>query len=488
MLFGSTLWLASCVSTLGVPTASVFSRHLLPALLVDAMNCTWRRRRLLSPSLVAILTVGVVAATTAARRVAAVEQPAGKADPHSGEFDYYREWGNKHLAPDHAPDGNDAGAKAVYDEYESFVEGVESVMGDQRAAASKRDVVDLGQSLHLLDTKFEHLKESLYEQMVMAAARRGSKGKGAAVAEGQALARKVKSKYTNVRTIARDVLDLMASNAQAVEHVSETMTGLEKVVGELQKNLEQHHKEVTEVRATGLGSCLFFSCVLVGVSCWRWVAVGSWVTSDGLPVGAVVSLAARRGSPLFGMAVPWMVDADLFVPTVYSDSSESVSPAAVALDCPCIANVCVRTLGTGCSWVTLSNGCMTARTRSWIRMLHLRTRRCQRPKSQRRRCSRALCHRRPRSIFCCWSRWPGSVGSRCSGGGGRGSSTLPNSIEPLFLPVCLLPLHPGIFHFPPLPHERIAYYIQGRLPIRAHCGCGCSRESSPSAHVKGART
>lgn len=81
MLFGSTLWLASCVSTLGVPTASVFSRHLLPALLVDAMNCTWRRRRLLSPSLVAILTVGVVAATTAARRVAAVEQPAGKARP-----------------------------------------------------------------------------------------------------------------------------------------------------------------------------------------------------------------------------------------------------------------------------------------------------------------------------------------------------------------------------------------------------------------------
>lgn len=213
----------------------------------DAMNCTWRRRRLLSPSLVAILTVGVVAAITAARRVAAVEQPAGKADPHSGEFDYYREWGNKHLAPDHAPDGNDAGAKAVYDEYESFVEGVESVMGDQRAAASKRDVVDLGQSLHLLDTKFEHLKESLYEQMVTAAARRGSKGKGAAVAEGQALARKVKSKYTNVRTIARDVLDLMASNAQAVEHVSETMTGLEKVVGELQKNLEQHHKEVTEL-------------------------------------------------------------------------------------------------------------------------------------------------------------------------------------------------------------------------------------------------
>lgn len=71
------------------------------------------------------------------------------------------------------------------------------------------------------------------------------------------------------------------------------------------------------------------------------------------------------------MAVPWMVDADLFVPTVYSDSSESVSPAAVALDCPCVANVCVRTLGTGCSWVTLSNGWMTARTRSWIRMLHL---------------------------------------------------------------------------------------------------------------------
>lgn len=197
--------------------------------------------------------VGVFAAATATRRVVAVD-PAGKADPHAGEFDYYREWGKEHLAPDHAPDGNDAGAKAVHDEYESFVEGVESVMGDQRASASKRDVVDLGQSLRLLDTKFEHLKESLYEQMVTAAAKRGSKGKAAAVTEGQALAHKVKSKYTNVRAIARDVLDLMASNAQAVEHVSETMTGLERVVGELQKNLEQHHKEVTEVRAACAGS------------------------------------------------------------------------------------------------------------------------------------------------------------------------------------------------------------------------------------------
>lgn len=227
----------------------------MPVLPVDAMNCTGRRRRLLSFSVVVVFAVvGVVAVATAGRRVAAVDHPDGKADPHAGEFDYYREWGNEHLAPDHAPDGNDAGAKAVHDEYESFVEGVESVMGDQRAAASKRDVVDLSQSLHLLDTKFEHLKESLYEQMVAAAAKRGSKGKAAAVAEGQALAHKVKSKYTNVRAIARDVLDLMASNAQAVEHVGETMTGLEKVVGELQKNLEHHHKQVTEVRVAGVGS------------------------------------------------------------------------------------------------------------------------------------------------------------------------------------------------------------------------------------------
>jgi len=206
-----------------------------------------RRCRLHSPvsvAVVAVVGVVVVAVVALGRPAAAADAPDH--DAHHGEFDYYREWGDDHLAANHAPDGNDDNAKTVHDDYESFVEGVENVMTDQRAASSKRDVVDLGQSLHLLDSKFEHLKQGLYEQIAAAASRKGNKASVAA--EGRALAQKVKTKYTNLRTVAREVLDILAKNARAVDQVGDTMTGLEKVVVELQKHLEKHHNEVIEVR------------------------------------------------------------------------------------------------------------------------------------------------------------------------------------------------------------------------------------------------
>lgn len=513
---------------------------LLPALPADAMNCTGRRRRPLSFTLVVIFAIAsVVAAATAARRAAAVDHPAGEADPHAGEFDYYRDWGNEHLAPNHAPDGNDAGAKAVHDEYESFVAGVENVMGDQRAAASKRDVVDLGQSLHLLDTKFEHLKESLYEQMVTASARRGSKGKAAAVAEGQALAHKVKSKYTNVRAIARDVLDLMASNAQAVEHVSETMTGLEKVVGELQKSLEQHHKEMTEVCVAGAGSGLVFLYTGwrvgrgVGYS-WgqgdvRWIArclhlvctpqmgivseatlgravqaaarsVGCSRLSAGESVGyhprclyeghtvggrgVCRSMRLHCGLPANGRSVTagwWflcgMASRRGRLAVVYADTREcDTSSITVVVSIPHASRMCsCLAFGMSYSWVTRSSGCMTALTSSWKLMPPLRTRRCQPRRRRPPRWVRAPCHRRPRSIFCCWSRWRGSVGLRCSAGGARGSSTLPNSTESLFPPVCLALLLPGVVHGPLLPRKTHCI-LPTCLSKRSHCGSSCARE------------
>lgn len=510
---------------------------LLLALPADAMNCTGRLRRPLSPTLVVIFAViSAVAAATVARPAAAVDHPAGEADPHAGEFDYYRDWGNEHLAPDHAPDGNDAGAKAVHDEYESFVAGVENVMGDQRAAASKRDVVDLGQSLHLLDTKFEHLKESLYEQMVTASARRGSKGKAAAVAEGQALAHKVKSKYTNVRAIARDVLDLMASNAQAVEHVSDTMTALEKVVGELQKNLEQHHKEMTEVRTAGAGSGLVF--LYTGVLGGGWGAVGGRATSDGLPATTTCfaphSRALRRellwvvrGRPLYavrtahaswrgsvgyphclheGHAVDgrgvcrsmrfpcclhangWSMNAGLCfccggasrcghltVTAVYVDTRQCNTSITVVVSILCASRMCsCLSFGMSYSWVTRLSGCMTAPTSSWKLMPLLRTQRCQPRRRRQRRWVHAPCHRRPRSIFCCWSRWRGSVGLRCSAGGVRGSSTPPNSTEPLFPPVCLAPLL-RVVHGPHVPRETLCV-LPSCLSERAHRGSSCARK------------
>jgi len=221
-----------------------------------------RRCRLHSPvsvSVVVVVAVVVVAVVAVSRPAAAADAPDH--DAHHGEFDYYREWGDDHLAANHAPDGNDANAKAIHDEYESFVEGVENVMTDQRAASNKRDVVDLGQSLHLLDSKFEHLKQSLYEQIAAAASRKGNKASVAA--EGRALAQKVKTKYTNLRTVAREVLDILAKNARAADQVGETMTGLEKEVGQLQKHLEKHHKEVAEVRLMGGASVerVVFTCV-----------------------------------------------------------------------------------------------------------------------------------------------------------------------------------------------------------------------------------
>eukprot|EP00168_Porphyra_purpurea_P002949 TRINITY_DN1349_c0_g1_i14.p1 TRINITY_DN1349_c0_g1~~TRINITY_DN1349_c0_g1_i14.p1 ORF type:complete len:244 (-),score=88.60 TRINITY_DN1349_c0_g1_i14:1081-1812(-) len=210
------------------------------------MASVGRRCRLLSPVSVAVVAVaGVVAVAVVAAGRPAAAADAPDHDPHQGEFDYYREWGNEHLAADHAPDGNDANAKTVHDEYESFVEGVENVMTDQRAASSKRDVVDLGQSLHMLDRKFEHLKAGLYEQIAAGASRKGNKASVAA--EGRALAQKVKTKYSNLRTVAREVLDMLAKNARAADQVGDTMSGLEKVVGELQKHLEKHHKEVAEL-------------------------------------------------------------------------------------------------------------------------------------------------------------------------------------------------------------------------------------------------
>lgn len=516
---------------------------LLPALPADAMNCTGRRRRPLSPTLVVIVALtSVVAAATAARRAAAVDHPAGEADPHAGEFDYYRDWGNEHLAPDHAPDGNDAGAKAVHDEYESFVAGVENVMGDQRAAASKRDVVDLGQSLHLLDTKFEHLKESLYEQMVTASARRGSKGKAAAVAEGQALAHKVKSKYTNVRAIARDVLDLMASNAQAVEHVSETMTGLEKVVGELQKNLEQHHKEMTEVCVAGAGSGLVFLCSGgrvgrgVGFRCGqgevRWIArrrhllcttqmgIASGATSGRAGQGAARSVDCSRLSAgesvgpccsYEGHTVGWRgVCRSMRVPCGVHANGRSVTVGwwffcgvasrrgrlavmcadtrecdasfiTVVVFIPHASRMCsCLSLGVSYSWVTRSSGCMTAPTSSWKLMPPLRTRRCQPRRRRRRRWVRAPCHRCPRSIFCCWPRWRGSVGLRCSAGGAHGSSTLPNSTEPLFPPVCLAHLLSRVVHSPLLPREKRIAYCQAGCPNGPIVGPGALASCTPT--------
>jgi len=195
-----------------------------------------RRCRLHSPvsvSVVVVVAVVVVAVVAVGRPAAAADAPDH--DAHHGEFDYYREWGDDHLAANHAPDGNDANAKAIHDEYESFFEGVENGMTDQRAASNKRDVVDLGQSLHLLDSKFEHLKQSLYEQIAAAASRQGKKASVAA--EGRALAQKIKIKYTNLRTVAREVLDILAKNARAADQVGETMTGLEKEVFQLQKHL-----------------------------------------------------------------------------------------------------------------------------------------------------------------------------------------------------------------------------------------------------------
>lgn len=187
--------------------------------------------------------------------------------------------------------------------------------------------------------------------------------------------------------------------------------------------------------ALGLGAGLFSHCSHEGRTGGGWFVCRSmrfqfgmrapWPVSDCLLL-FFYGMACQRGP--------------LTVSMTYSDTPECVV-FPVVLSCPHASRMYILlSLDSVFSWAILSSGCMITRMSLCKRTHPLRILRWQPLRRQHRRCGPAPCHRRPRSIFYCWSKWRGCVGLRCSDGGGRGSSTLPNSIEGRFLPVCLPPL------------------------------------------------
>ena len=162
------------------------------------------------------------------------------ADPtHKDGYDYYHEWAAKNL-PGGEKDGVAEGVRGKLDE---FVEGVKKAWEEENRAKEKKDVIDLGQSLHMLQNKFDTLRNSIFKQFIEgkdSGKKSGSGGGG--VGEDKDL----KEIEESTSKIVHKIIDQQNHVGQIQEDVNSLQRTVDALTGNLQR-LEKDLLKTTKV-------------------------------------------------------------------------------------------------------------------------------------------------------------------------------------------------------------------------------------------------
>lgn len=137
-----------------------------------------------------------------------------------------------HLDP-HALAGADPELRA---QLSKLVESVEHAAGDAKAAHEKRDVVDLGASLRLMEDKFGALRNALLSDMGLAVSKAGS-GSNAMKEHAQDLAEKGTS-----------ILSRLGSSRSEIHSMLNEIRTLDTTMAELRQGLKRMEEELHDLK------------------------------------------------------------------------------------------------------------------------------------------------------------------------------------------------------------------------------------------------
>lgn len=120
-------------------------------------------------------------------------------------------------------------------------------MHDAEAASKKREVLDLGQSLHLLETKFSGLRAALQAEMGAKSSKfvsHANVAKDLMDRSGE-LAKSIVSQREELRKLSGDITEVDS----AIRALREGLTSFERDAAELSKLMGQLHVSHSELRS-----------------------------------------------------------------------------------------------------------------------------------------------------------------------------------------------------------------------------------------------
>lgn len=130
---------------------------------------------------------------------------------------------------------------------DELVDSVKHAVEDAEAAGRKREVVDLGQTLHLLESKFAGLRTALQQELGGKAAKFASHGNVAKELMDRStdLVHGIVGQRDELRRLARDLKEVDS----AIRAIREGMVNFEREVSDLSKviaDLHVSHNELTD--------------------------------------------------------------------------------------------------------------------------------------------------------------------------------------------------------------------------------------------------
>lgn len=170
-----------------------------------------------------------------------------KAQAAKDGYDYYHDWAAKNL-----PKGGKEVPNDVRGELDDFVAGVKKAWDEEHAAKDHKDVVDLGQSLHLLESKFAKLKDTIFRQYIEG--KSGKDGGASGVVIDTSEIEKTTSMLVHKIIAQQGDVGQIQTDVQMLEHTVKTLTDnlkrLEQDIGKATKILGKLDSSQEELRET----------------------------------------------------------------------------------------------------------------------------------------------------------------------------------------------------------------------------------------------
>lgn len=128
-----------------------------------------------------------------------------------------------------------------------LVDSVKGAVHDAESAGKKREVVDLGQSLHLLESKFSGLRQALQQELGVKSSTLASSSAVATelVDRSNTLIRNIVSQREDLRKLAGDVKEVDS----AIRALREGLSKFERDASELNKLMGELHVSHNELRS-----------------------------------------------------------------------------------------------------------------------------------------------------------------------------------------------------------------------------------------------
>lgn len=123
------------------------------------------------------------------------------------------------------------GGREINEEMDSLVDGVRKAVQDAERSKSGKEVLDLGQSLHILEHKFAGLKAAIAHQM-------GTKLNSPAAHSEEA---------KQMVDTATKLLDEMAMYRTDMEHLLDSLRDIESGIGEAKSGMSDFDREVDDM-------------------------------------------------------------------------------------------------------------------------------------------------------------------------------------------------------------------------------------------------